>query len=241
MRLRAHAVLGLLLALPLTATAAAISPPGLSIALSEGSGVSQTVRPSGVGREDGRFSYRGTLKSGGDWLVTYDISADPDPFIAGVFGVSNLSAIDKTFHLAVTLPVAPAILGQSLVGASLSETLTDANFDGLGLLMPDAAVSMTTYNDGTLTLALGTPMLVPQFPGDAVAAGPFVAGLPGPTILAAEALSTIEIHLDFVLSPGDNATFNAFYVVSSVPEPSTALMAAGGVAMLGLLRRRRIA
>ena len=64
-----------------------------------------------------------------------------------------------------------------------------------------------------------------------------VAGLPGPTLPSGAVNSSIGIQHKFTLTPGDNATFNSFFVVT--PEPATL----GFLTLMGLLlfafRRRK--
>lgn len=210
----------------------ATSFPVLSITVADDDGHRLSALPVGATAFPSTFAYDGVLNARGEWDVRFAILADPDPFVQGVFAVSNQSNQTKQFHLEVTLPIAPPLPGATLVGGSVGGALTDANVDGSAVL--DAPGLFKGYNDGMLALSIGGTGAQVIFAGQTINIPSQNVGLPGPTIAGPAALSDITLALDFSLTPGDQASFTALYVVAAVPEPTTAVLV-----LLGLLGLRR--
>ncbi|MHC5023682.1 MAG: MYXO-CTERM sorting domain-containing protein [Planctomycetota bacterium] len=196
--------------------------------------------PSGTPNGDGSYDYSGALSSDMWTMENYQITADPDPFVSLAFGFQNTTAMTQTFTVSIVLPVIP-IGTPTLIGGSVDGTLTDTNFDGIGTLTddPSGAGVYTGLIDGVSQLSLlnndGSPFTASvPFQGGGTNFGES-AGLPGPTLPGPSVASTIGIDITFTLTPGDSASFTAFFVV--VPTPGA--LALFGVAALGTRRRRR--
>lgn len=235
---QAFVLAGLLLLQPGVGSALTLpaTSPSLRISVSDGEGNRQSLAPRGAETSGGDFSYSGGFQVSGEWDVSFELLADPDPFVQGVFAVTNQSSQVKQMHLEVSLPIFPPIPGGTLIGGSVGGALTDANFDGSAAL--DAPSLFVGYNDGVAALGIGGVLASAVFAGQTVGIPAQNVGLPGPSLPGPQALSEIAISLDFSLTPGDQASFNAFYVVSAVPEPGAMSLFATGLAVLAWKGRR---
>ena len=189
-----------------------------------------------------RFQFQNTGKAHkvhNRFSIEWVVSADPDPFLHVVYTITNDSPDTKDFTLKTTLPISPAITGQSLTGGSVSLTVIDSgggtaelsSITGVPIYMSlldnvphqsllDPSQSFVTGNYGTTASGI-----VPE-----------EFGTPIPSLIGPPVLSSIGIELNARLTSGDTATIVATLVVT--PEPGTVtLLAIGGVTML--LRRRR--
>ena len=178
-------------------------------------------------------------KNGNGWRLTWNATADVDPFVNGVFSLQNNALVAQTYSFTVTLPIAPPITPTSTIGGSIGITLNDANGDGAATVS-SAGYVFNAANDGTTTLQLlgpGFSLSAPFAGGPATASAS--AGLPGATIASIAANGTISITHTFTLSPGDSIGLTSFYQVISLPEPGTlALFGSGAVGLLAIGRRR---
>jgi PEP-CTERM motif len=174
-------------------------------------------------------------------LFCYNMSVGFDPFISASVDVINNTASIQTYSLTFTLPISPAITIGSRVGGSTQGGVTDASFNGIGILSTVGAGSALYYGliDGSNVLPLFPDLNTINVPfAGGSASVTTSAGLPGPTIAGPNALTSIGIKHEFSLTPGDRATFTSFFVVEPVPEPaSLSLLAIGGLMLL--CRRRR--
>jgi hypothetical protein len=188
---------------------------------------------------DGTFSYDGSAAAGGGgWNLSWGVEVKEDPYIDGVFAVTNNTASTQTYTIIFTLPIAPQILPSSLAGASVAGTLTTNTGGGTlghsgGDAMFTAFLDNVAYDtllafDSSVTLAFGSG----STGGDSF-------GLPGLTQPGPAVLNTMAIQLKFTLTPGDSASFTSRFEVIPVPEPMTALMLAGGLVGLAMAGRRR--
>ena len=153
------------------------------------------------------------------------------------FAVQNMGATNQTFTIMVP-DVAVGFESATYVASSYSITLQDANGDGSATLssVPGTPIYQADVN-GTPVLDLGTdPSSISCTPAgcvDVIFEGP-VSGTFGQVFA-----NTIGLTLNFQLSPGDSAGGVARFEVREVPEPGTALMIGGGMALLGAGARRR--
>ena len=160
---------------------------------------SDTGTPTGNGAEEqfvGSFSQApGTGGTGpGAWALSWDLTADVDPFVNGFFSLQNNSNIVQTYSLTVTLPITPPVVPVSTIGGSIGVTVTDANGNGAATVASiGSGFVFNAANDGTSTLQLlgpGFALNAPFAGGSATASAN--AGLPGGTISSIAANGTIS-------------------------------------------------
>jgi hypothetical protein len=201
--------------------------------------IPQDWDPLGVPNGD-FWDYDGSLVDpDGHWELTWDITADEDPFVNANFTLLNTTGSTFTVNIVTTQLVAPPITPDSLMGGSTGGSLTDANFDGVGTAATTNGIPF--YNgliDGVGVLPLHpdpSSWSVP-FQGGTENIPAVDDGLPGPFLVGPDVTTSIGIHHVFTITPGDSVGFTSLFVVT--PEPgSLALLAVGAVA---LFRRRRI-
>ena len=190
--------------------------------------------PEGNGNGGNEFRYQHTQMTG-MWELTADITVDPDPFVSGVFGILNPTAMTQTYTFTVILLVSPSLPGPTVHGGSTIVTLLDANGDGSALLTTAAGGEPIYMGmiDGVGIL----PLLPPDVSSLSVntAGGIAVASkvIMPPSLPSGAVLSSIAIEHKFTLSPGDQATLNSRFEV--IPEPATVVLLSLG----GLLLRRK--
>ncbi len=207
---------------------------------------SDTGTPTGTGAEEqfvGSFSQApGSGGTGpGAWALSWDLTADVDPFVNGFFSLQNNSNIVQTYTFTVSLPITPPVVPVSSIGGSIGVTVTDTNGNGVATVgSVGTGFVFNAANDGTTTLQLmgpGFALNAPFAGGSATASAN--AGLPGGTIASIAANGTISITHSFTLTPGDSVGLTSFYLVNPVPEPGTLALFAGGAFGLLMLGRRR--
>ncbi len=196
--------------------------------------------PTGVGQEE-QFVGQQVAAT---WSLSWDATADVDPFVNGYFAIQNSSAITQTYVLTVTLPITPAVTPSSLIGGSIGITVTDTNGNGVATVTNvGTGYVFNGQSDATTALQLlggsvGGFSLSAPFAGGSNTASVNV-GLPGGSLSGPAALSSISIQHVFTLTPGDAVGLTSFYLVNAVPEPGTVLLVLTGALGLALLGRRR--
>ena len=169
------------------------------------------------------------------WDYSWNLTADPDPFIAGTFTVTNTSGTDQTFDITFGLSVSPIFTDGYMTG-SLSGSYFDADGDG------SAALNLTLWEgliDGLSEMSLpvfeGTCSSSP--PGGCI--GTIDDILQGPTLYTGDVNDTIGIHMTFDLSAGDKVTFNTLFEIVPVPVPAAVwLFASGLLGLVGIARKK---
>lgn len=226
------------------AASAGMSQPDLSVMLfADGDMIydgSPNGDPTGSGSGD-VFEFVGSW-SNGDVDLTWDILADPDPFINGNVAVTNNTAMTQTFMLDVTLPIAPT-LPTSVLGGSVQGGIT-ADADGgtlssVGNSIYRALIDGAEFGEPANLFDHLTSVTVGAFESDSLMAGGNSFdnfGTPIPSASGPAINSSIGIRLEFSLTPGDQATFTSSFV-AEIPTPGS--MAVFGVAGLAIARRRR--
>ena len=187
---------------------------------------------------DGTYTYDGGLTNQ-LWAVSWLATVDPDPFIDAQIGVTNTADTFQTFSLLMTLPVGAVINAEidgsssatvtnefstvegailrSLTGSSIYKAFVD-DPDGSGT--PVATLMADPFSLETDPIPFDTRSATESF-------GPSAYG---------DIASSIEVMIEFELSPGDSASVNAFF--EAVPGPAGAAV----FALFGLVagsRRRR--
>lgn len=187
-----------------------------------------------------QFDANGSDSMAGMWDLTWDMTVDTDPFVNGVFSLTNISGTTQTFMLNVTVPVSPAVTPSSLIGGSVGGSVTDANNDGVATIANNGAMPLFHgHIDGVDILPIITSpySFSAPFAGGTANIPATNVGLPGPTIPGPAALNTIGIGHQFTLTPGDTVALTSFFVVEPVPEPASIGLVACGLALIGLRRR----
>ncbi|GAB4107958.1 MAG: hypothetical protein Kow00105_12830 [Phycisphaeraceae bacterium] len=203
-------------------------------------GNTQILMPDVIPTENpDQFDLTGQMMMPGMWNLTWDMTIDTDPFINGVFGLTNMSGSTQTFVLNVTIPITP-VTPSSLIGGSVGGSVTDANNDGVATVANAGAAPLFDGQiDGVSVLPIiGSPFAFSApFQGGTANIPATNVGLPGPTLPGPAALNSIGINHVFTLTPGDTVALTSFFVVE-VPQPATlALLGAGIMAIVGVKRR----
>jgi hypothetical protein len=181
---------------------------------------------------DGTFHYTGSYSYADHWGVVWNVEGNADPFVTNFFTVTNNQAFTDLFTLTVLLPISPAITPSSIMLGSIVGTVTDNNNNNAFVSAPTGGSIYTGLIDG---LSVQTLMSDP-FSEDA--GGPMLSGVVGPASFGPTggpaALTSIAVTVSFLLSPGDSASFTAFFSVE-VPGPAGLPL----IALFGLVGRRR--
>lgn len=220
---------------PVSADVVTIDFQGWNEGIGWSSQVTVPIAPTGPFSLEGWSDSLATLD-----VENFDIAGNADPFIDFGFSFRNTSNVVETFTVTITLPVI-VNWAASTAGGSIGVTLTDANFSG----------GATFASDGTQPVYLakidGNPLHAlmdePYTLSTAVLGGSIVGndsfGLPGFTFPSGPLTSSMEVVLNFTLSPGDRAVVTGTFAV--IPEPGTGLVVGLGALALvigGRVRRR---
>jgi hypothetical protein len=169
--------------------------------------------------------------------MTWDIQADPDPFLTASFSITNNTNATQTYTTTIFLPIAPALSAPTLIGGSAQVGIsTDDNGGTVSSVGGDTIY--TALIDGVPVAGLfgpGYSFTRPAFTTDQSGVSEF--GTPIPSMPGPAANASIAIRFTFDLTPGDSASMTGLFVV--VPEPGTVALIVPVLAGMGLWRRRR--
>ncbi len=221
-----------------------VGPVGNLMSVNESTLASNSA--SVVQNVDGSVTFmNGSITWPGVWEWDWtNLTVDTDPAVSSVFGFTNLGASPMTFIVTVDLPIAPIPVG-TLIGGSMSGSVTDANVNGLGGVSTVSPAALYTGRiDGTNLVGLAElhpdPYSTPAFgfAGDSSSIAPVSFGLPGPTVPGPAVTTSIGIQNEFSLSPGDIASMTNVFIVQPVPEPSSLVLGMLGAAALAWIVAR---
>ena len=206
-----------------------------------------TWTPSNLGEitnPDGTISYVGSSPfGGGNFDAAWDVTTDADPFVDGVFAITNNTLATQTFIINFSVPITPA-LTSAVGGASVIGNLTvDGGGGTLGHVADgpdpdtDPEPMFRAFVDGAVLQGLLVFDSSVSAAFGSTTTGSDFFGLPGLTTpIPGGVSSTIGIQLAFTLTPGDSASFTSRFEV--IPEPTTGLLVGLGLIGMGWLRRR---
>jgi hypothetical protein len=180
--------------------------------------------------------------NGSGWSANWNVLFDPDPFVNASLEVVNESAITQTFTLDFYMPISIDMNNPEYHG-NVTGSVRDNNGDGATLAtLAGQSMYSALLNDSIFSTLIDDPTSFVAPASQTVGMGFSAFGSPdggvaGPSLLAGE---LIGIRLNFSLSAGDSATFDANFTVApaSVPAPAALSLLALGALGLGGRRRR---
>ena len=206
-----------------------------------------------ISESDGSYHIFNVQSESAYWDASYiNAWGNVDPSTNLAFGITNVAAVPVEFTFSILLPIAP-IAGATVHGGSTGGSVSDSNGNGIGGLTTITSVAGVPFYagqiDGVTVLPIyPDPTSFP--PGGVFPMGTFSTysipaanvGLPA-TLPSGPAPASIGIVQRFKLAPGDSMASSSVFNVepAGVPEPSTMILALGGVLALGwhVVRRRR--
>jgi len=243
-RLYGVSVAGFVAAAALIAPAAnASGMPAVTISLTNNNGTT-LFDPAALGHSwsnpNKTYGFNGQTGSSGQWGLGWSLLVNPDPFIIANFVVTNNSLVDQEFSLTVTMPIDPPGLTDVSIGGSVTGTLTDLNGNGATLSSASGgSIYSALVDNAVVATLLDDPFSVSTGAFESAVVGPASFGEPIPSQPSGDALNTMAITLNFVLSAGDAASFTSIFVLVGTDIPAPGALALLGVAGLFGRRRRR--
>jgi len=228
-----------------------MADPVLSVAVDGGTPVSfELDQFCDGGKPVTCFGFGGT---GDLFMSSFELSADPDPFVAGSIDFYNASLTD-TISVDATI-LFPMSAGYAAAKLSLGTGIVTSVLGG-GIL----DISIAAFIDDPLSPVMAIDELSPGVPfsvcddllADAGCQDSVLGLTAGPMLLGSvDILSAIGVQLSFDLTPDTSATIGldpfepmgggAFFSITpvAVPVPPALALFASALGLAGALRRRR--
>jgi hypothetical protein len=171
---------------------------------------------------------------------------DPDPVLSIAGSAINNSGSALSYSFTFNAPMSPALTGAINSSAFLNVGLTDVNGDGAVVRPltgePFMLRSFDTFGTGSgsdsisKNVDVGTALQI--FAGSFPVASQIYSATG--SLNCAIACTAMGARMSFVLSAGDNMSFNGLIQQTQVPVPAAFWLLGSGVAGLLGLRRRRV-
>ena len=173
--------------------------------------------------------------SGAFTVTNWNLHLDSDPTVINFFALQNNLAVAQTFTITVSIPTAGTFGPPVTIQGSIGGSVTDTTGNGASLTSAGGNPIYTALVDNVSTQTL---LNSPQsFSAGAFGSQTFGPASFGPTSLGIAATSSIGITVRFTLSPGDIASYTSVFTL--IPEPTTLLLLASGLAGMAHFGRRR--
>jgi hypothetical protein len=141
----------------------------------------------------------------------------------------------QTFTITVSIPTAGTFGPPVTIQGSIGGSITDANGNSVTLTTAGASPIYTALVDN---VSVQTLLNSPQtFTAGSFGSQTFGPASFGPTSVGIAATSSIGITVRFTLSPGDIASYTSVFTL--IPEPTTLVLLATGLAGMAHFGRRR--
>jgi len=188
------------------------------------------------GNPNGTFGFFGSAVNNvadAGHQMTWDMLVNPDPFIIANIVYTNISSGTQNVTLEFVLPIGMA-MPSTLIGGSVSGSLTDANGDGATFASLGGGSAYQALADGAVAAGMLTGVSVNAGPFGSSLIGPESFGTPIPSQSYGAINTDMAIRYEFSLTAGDSVSLAGSFV--AVPAP-------GAIALLGVAglvgRRRR--
>lgn len=188
------------------------------------------------GNSNGTFGFFGSASANvadSGHQMSWDMLVNPDPFIIANIVYTNISSSTQNVTLEFVLPIGMS-MSSSLIGGSVSGSLTDVNGDGANFSAIDGGSAYQARADGSTAAGMLTGANVNAGPFGSSLIGPESFGTPIPSLPYGAINFDMAIRYEFSLTAGDSVSLAGSFV--AVPAP-------GAVALLGIAglvgRRRR--
>lgn len=173
--------------------------------------------------------------SGNFTVLNWNLHLDQDPTVLNFFALQNNLTTAQTFTITVSIPTAGTFGPPVTIQGSIGGSITDANGNSVTLTTAGASPIYTALVDN---VSVQTLLNSPQtFTAGSFGSQTFGPASFGPSSVGIAATSSIGITVRFTLSPGDIASYTSVFTL--IPEPTTLVLLATGLAGMAHFGRRR--